>query len=61
MAGYIAMRVMDYEKDKGIDASHKYYKTMLTKYPQFKEDTDAILMSECKEYLIVDLSQNATV
>lgn len=44
MAGYLAMRI----EEKALD-----YKAVVTKFPQFKEDIDRILVADGKQYLIV--------
>jgi hypothetical protein len=43
MAVYFSMRIMDRALD---------YKAVVTKYPQFKEDIDAILVAEGEQDLI---------
>jgi len=45
MAGYLAMRIMDGKLD---------YKTVVTKYPQFKSDIDEILINDGRQDLIVE-------
>lgn len=44
MVVYLAQRIMDGKLD---------YKAVVTKYPQYKTDIDAILVAENKEELIV--------
>lgn len=43
MAAYFAMRIMDGKLD---------YKAVTTKYPQFKDDIELILVAEGKQDLI---------
>jgi hypothetical protein len=45
MAAYFSMRIMDGALD---------YTAVVTKYPQFKTDIDAILVAEGKQDLIVE-------
>ena len=44
MAAYFAMRIMDGKLD---------YKAVVTKYPQFKEDIELILVAEGEQDLII--------
>lgn len=44
MVGYLAMRIEDGKLD---------YLAVVTKYPQFKSDIDAILVADGKQDLIV--------
>jgi len=45
MAAYFAMR---------IEGGHLDYKAVVTKYPQFKSDIDAILVADGYQHLIVE-------
>jgi hypothetical protein len=45
MAAYLAMRIEEGKLD---------YKAVVTKYPQFKSDIDAILVADGKQDLIVE-------
>lgn len=49
MVVYLAMRIMDKaDTGKGLD-----YVAVVTKFPQYKNDIDAILIAEGREELII--------
>lgn len=50
MARYLAMR---------IEAGKLNYTTVITRYPQFKEDIDTILVNDGFQDLIVELTAEA--
>ena len=51
MAGYLAMR---------IEAGKLDYTAVITRYPQFKEGIDTILVNDGFQDLIADLTAEAT-
>lgn len=57
MAGYIATRIIK-KGNISVEAGRDYYVTFLTHsdYAQYKTEVDLILRAECRENLIVDLT-----
>ncbi|MTI47870.1 MAG: hypothetical protein FH761_08515 [Firmicutes bacterium] len=57
MAAYFAMRVMDKEESDGIETAQAYYIAVFSipAYQPYQAETDMILMSEGKDYLIPEM------